>query len=130
MKKNSSSPEIRALAKHMHMSAHRARRVINQIRGRSYEQALMILELMPYRACYPIFQLIHSAAANANHNMGLNKANLFVSRAEVNEGAVLKDFNLEPKDVVIRYKNLLVISLLYWKKDPSRSNSLIMPIES
>eukprot|EP01018_Ginkgo_biloba_P009147 Gb_19673 [translate_table: standard] len=92
MKKNSSSPEIRALAKHMHMSAHRARRVINQIRGRSYEQALMILELMPYRACYPIFQLIHSAAANANHNMGLNKANLFVSRAEVNEGAVLKRF--------------------------------------
>nr|AEQ37153.1 ribosomal protein L22 [Ginkgo biloba] len=130
MKKISSSPEIRALAKHMHMSAHRARRVINQIRGRSYEQALMILELMPYRACYPIFQLIHSAAANANHNMGLNKANLFVSRAEVNEGAVLKDFNLEPKDVVIRYKILLVISLLYWKKDPSRSNSLIMPIES
>ena len=36
------------------MSAHKARRVINQIRGRSYGQALMILELMPYGACYPI----------------------------------------------------------------------------
>nr|YP_009722139.1 ribosomal protein L22 [Araucaria bidwillii]ATL59090.1 ribosomal protein L22 [Araucaria bidwillii] len=88
----SPSPEIRAWAKHICMSAHKARRVINQIRGRSYGQALMILELMPYGACYPILQLISSAAANANHNMGLNKANLFVSRAEVNEGALLKRF--------------------------------------
>jgi large subunit ribosomal protein L22 len=55
------------------MSAHKARRVINQIRGCSYGQALMILELMPYGVCYPISQLIHSAAANANHNMGLKK---------------------------------------------------------
>jgi ribosomal protein L22 len=30
------------------MSAHKARRVINQIPGRSYEQALMLLEFMPY----------------------------------------------------------------------------------
>ncbi|KAJ6368239.1 hypothetical protein OIU78_000760, partial [Salix suchowensis] len=35
------------------MSADKARRIIDQIRGRSYEETLMILELMPYRACYP-----------------------------------------------------------------------------
>ncbi|MFS7968473.1 putative ribosomal protein L22/L17 superfamily [Helianthus anomalus] len=34
----------------------------------------MILELMPYRACYPIFKLVYSATANASSNMGLNKA--------------------------------------------------------
>jgi large subunit ribosomal protein L22 len=50
----------------------------------------MILELMPYGAFYPISQLIHSAAANANHNMGLNKSNLLISRVEVNEGVVFK----------------------------------------
>ncbi|KAJ6766520.1 CHLOROPLAST 50S RIBOSOMAL PROTEIN L22-RELATED, partial [Salix purpurea] len=33
--------------------AHKTRRIIDQIRGRSYEETLMILELMPYRACYP-----------------------------------------------------------------------------
>nr|QYB22240.1 ribosomal protein L22 [Prumnopitys andina]BBF91173.1 ribosomal protein L22 [Prumnopitys andina] len=88
----SKSPKIRAMAKQIRMSAHKARRVINQIRGRSYVQALMILELMPYGACYPILQLISSAAANASHNRSLNKANLFVSRAEVNEGAFLKRF--------------------------------------
>jgi large subunit ribosomal protein L22 len=90
MGNNIPGPEIRALVKNIHMSAHKARRVINQIRGCSYGQALMILELMPYGAYYPISQLSHSAVENANHNMGLNKANLLVSRVEVNEGAVFK----------------------------------------
>ena len=72
------------------MSAHKARRIIDQIRGRSYEETLMILELMPYRACYPIFKLVYSAAANASHNMGLNEASLVISKAEVNEGATMK----------------------------------------
>ena len=66
MKYNESNLEARAVAKHIRMSSHKARRVINQIRGCSYEQALMILEFMPYRACYPILQLISSAAANAS----------------------------------------------------------------
>nr|YP_009040987.1 ribosomal protein L22 [Tetraphis pellucida]AIB08461.1 ribosomal protein L22 [Tetraphis pellucida]QZJ47925.1 ribosomal protein L22 [Tetraphis pellucida] len=84
--------EVRALAKYIRMSAPKARRVINQIRGCSYEQALMILEFMPYRACYPILQLISSAAANANHNLKINRTNLFISGARVDEGAVLKRF--------------------------------------
>lgn len=74
------------------MSAHKARRVIDQIRGRSYEETLMILELMPYRACYPIFKLVYSAAANASHNMGFNETNLVISKAEVNEGTTVKKF--------------------------------------
>nr|YP_010385916.1 ribosomal protein L22 [Leptopus chinensis]UPM52402.1 ribosomal protein L22 [Leptopus chinensis] len=77
------------------MSAHKARRIIDQIRGRSYEETLMILEFMPYRACYPILKLVYSAAANANHNMGFNEANLFISKAEVNEGTTVK--KLKPR---------------------------------
>nr|YP_010016840.1 ribosomal protein L22 [Cycas shiwandashanica]QOJ45249.1 ribosomal protein L22 [Cycas shiwandashanica] len=129
MEKNSSSPKIRALAKHIRMSTHRARRVIDQVRNRSYEQALMILELMPYRACYPILQLISSAAANANHNMGLNKANLFVSRAEVNEGAILK--RSQPRAQGRGYpihKPTCHITIVL--EERSRSNNLIMPTES
>nr|YP_010931888.1 ribosomal protein L22 [Sageretia thea]WKN80939.1 ribosomal protein L22 [Sageretia thea] len=87
--------EVYALGQHIDMSAHKARRVIDQIRGRSYEETLMILELMPYRACYPILKLVYSAAANANHNMGFNKANLIISKAEVNEGTTVK--KLKPR---------------------------------
>ena len=83
------------LGQHICMSAHKARRVINQIRGRSYEETLMILELMPYRACYSILKLIYSAAANASHNMGFNKANLVISKAEVNESTTMK--KLKPR---------------------------------
>ncbi|KAJ4976347.1 hypothetical protein NE237_001453 [Protea cynaroides] len=54
----------------------RSLELLNRIRRCSYEETLMILELMPYRTCYPIFKLIYSARANASHNMGFNKANL------------------------------------------------------
>nr|YP_009634710.1 ribosomal protein L22 [Nyctanthes arbor-tristis]QBS49768.1 ribosomal protein L22 [Nyctanthes arbor-tristis] len=84
--------EVYALGRHISLSADKARRVIDQIRGRSYEETLMILELMPYRACYPIFKLVYSAAANASYNMGSNEANLLISKAEVNEGTTMKKF--------------------------------------
>jgi len=95
MRKKKSYGEVYALGQHISMSAHKARRLIDQIRGRSYEEALMILELMPYRACYPIFKLVYSAAANASHNMGFNQASLVISKAEVNEGTTVK--KLKPR---------------------------------
>nr|YP_010882706.1 ribosomal protein L22 [Androsace filiformis]WIF27290.1 ribosomal protein L22 [Androsace filiformis] len=82
--------EIYALGQHISMSAHKARRVIDQIRGHSYEETLMILELMPYRACSSIFKLVYSAAANASYKMGSNETNLIISKAEVNEGTTVK----------------------------------------
>nr|YP_010523044.1 ribosomal protein L22 [Isodon macrophyllus]UXP80659.1 ribosomal protein L22 [Isodon macrophyllus] len=84
--------EVCALGRHISVSADKARRVIDQIRGRSYEETLMILELMPYKACYPIFKLVYSAAANANSNMGSAEANLVIIKAEVNEGTTVKKF--------------------------------------
>nr|AFM83333.1 ribosomal protein L22 [Kingia australis] len=82
--------KVKVLAQHICMSVFKARRVIDQIRGRSYEETLFILELMPYRASYPILKLVYSAAANASHNMGLNKADLFISEAEVNRSTIIK----------------------------------------
>jgi large subunit ribosomal protein L22 len=129
MGNNSPGPEIRALVRNIRMSAHKARRVINQIRGCSYGQALMILELMPYGAYYPISQLIHSAAANANHNLGLNKANLLVSRVEVNEGAVFKRVQTRAQGCgyPIQKPTCHITIVL---EEISRSNDPIMSIES
>lgn len=87
--------EVKVLTRHIHMSVFKVQRVIDQIRGRSYEETLMILELMPYRASYPILKLVYSAAANASHNMGLNEADSFISKAEVNGGPFVK--KLKPK---------------------------------
>nr|AKZ23641.1 ribosomal protein L22 [Silene antirrhina] len=90
MKRKKRKDDVYALGQYISMSAHKARRVIDQIRGRSYEETLMILELMPYRACYPIFKLIYSAASNASHNKGFNKSDLVIFKAEVNKGTTTK----------------------------------------
>jgi large subunit ribosomal protein L22 len=81
---------IKAVAKYIRMSPHKIRRVLNQIRGRSYQEALMILEFLPYDASGPIWQVVHSAAANANHNYQLNKKNLFIETIFADEGPKLK----------------------------------------
>nr|YP_010557564.1 ribosomal protein L22 [Euphorbia guentheri]YP_010557646.1 ribosomal protein L22 [Euphorbia neorubella]YP_010557810.1 ribosomal protein L22 [Euphorbia invenusta]YP_010558054.1 ribosomal protein L22 [Euphorbia succulenta]YP_010558465.1 ribosomal protein L22 [Euphorbia rhizophora]YP_010558706.1 ribosomal protein L22 [Euphorbia neostolonifera]YP_010558788.1 ribosomal protein L22 [Euphorbia yattana]UED17933.1 ribosomal protein L22 [Euphorbia invenusta var. angusta]UED18753.1 ribosomal protein len=82
--------DVYTLGQHIRMSTNKARRIIDQIRGRSYEETIMILELMPYRASYPILKLISSAAANASHNMGFNESDLIISKAEVNNGTSVK----------------------------------------
>lgn len=37
-----------------------ARRVLDTIRGRSYEEAIMLMEYMPYRACEKIIKCLKS----------------------------------------------------------------------
>nr|YP_009433841.1 ribosomal protein L22 [Hypolytrum nemorum]ANP26055.1 ribosomal protein L22 [Hypolytrum nemorum]QIB72657.1 ribosomal protein L22 [Cyperus glomeratus]QIB72749.1 ribosomal protein L22 [Cyperus difformis] len=89
--KSSSGKEVKVLAQqHIRTSISKAQRVIDQIRGRSYEETLMILYLMPYQASYPIYKLVYSAAKNANHNMDLNEADSFISKAEVNRSTIIK----------------------------------------
>jgi len=97
IKNSSSGREVKVLAQHSCMSVFKARRVIDQIRGPSYEERLNILELMPYRASYPIYKLVYSAAANANHNMGLNEADSFISKAEVNRSTIVNVKKLRPR---------------------------------
>lgn len=87
---NKSYAEAVAVGKHIRMSADKARRVIDTIRGRPYEETLMILELMPYRACETILKIVFSAGANASNNLGLSKSSLVISKAEVNEGRTMK----------------------------------------
>lgn len=93
IKNSSSGKEVQIWAQHIfRMSVFKARRVIDQIRGRSYEETLMILELMPYRASYPIFKLVYSAAANASHNSLWVWTKSFISEAKVNRSTIVKKF--------------------------------------
>ena len=84
--------EIKATARYIRMSPRKVRRVLNQIRGRSYAEALVILEFMPYRACEPVLKVLRSAMANAEHNEGLDPRTLVVSTAFADQGPSLKRF--------------------------------------
>jgi len=84
--------EVKAIARYIRMSPFKVRRVLDQIRGRSYREALIILEFMPYRACAPVLKLLRSAVANAEHNAGLAPETLKVTQAFADQGPVLKRF--------------------------------------
>ena len=81
---------VRAEAKYIMMSPHKVRRVLDQIRGRSYREALMILEFLPYDAGGPVWQIVHSVAANAKNNYDLDKKKLIIDEVYANEGPKLK----------------------------------------
>jgi large subunit ribosomal protein L22 len=84
--------ETKAIARYIRMSPFKVRRVLDQIRGRSYREALIILEFMPYRSCEPILKVLRSAVANAEHNSGLDPAALVITKAYADMGPSLKRF--------------------------------------
>jgi len=84
--------EAKAIARYIRMSPFKVRRVLDQIRGLSYREALIILEFMPYRACEPIIKLLRSAVANAEHNQGLDPTGLYISKAFADGGPTLKRY--------------------------------------
>lgn len=84
--------EVKAIARYIRMSPYKVRRVLDQIRGRSYREALIVLEFMPYKACEPVLKVLRSAVANAEHNVGLDPTKLVVSTAYADGGATLKRF--------------------------------------
>nr|WVH39576.1 ribosomal protein L22 [Neoraimondia herzogiana] len=86
---------IYTFGRYIPMSAHKAQRVFNQIRGRYCEEALQTLMFMPYRACDPIINLIQDAIANADHNEDLDITELIIGKVEVNKGTQRK--KLKPR---------------------------------
>ena len=73
-------------------SASKVRRVLDQIRGRSYRDALIMLEFMPYRSTGPITKVLRSAVANAENNLGLDPSSLFIKTASADMGPSMKRY--------------------------------------
>jgi large subunit ribosomal protein L22 len=84
--------ETRAVSKYIRMSPSKIRRVLRQIQGKSYKDALIILEFLPYASCEPIIKVLRSAAANAKHNKGFDESNLVIKSAFANQGPTMKRF--------------------------------------
>ena len=84
--------ESRAVSKFIRMSPSKIRRVLTQIQGKSYSDALPILEFLPYTSCEPIIKVLRSAAANAKNNLGFDEKNLIVKSAFANQGPTMKRF--------------------------------------
>ena len=83
-------PSAVAQARYVGISASKARRVINLVRGKSVSDALDILRWAPQQASLPVAKVIASAAANAQNNDGLDPATLVVATVYADEGPTAK----------------------------------------
>ena len=82
----------KAIAKNIRISPSKVRIVLNQIRGKNYTEAEAILKYMPNAATESVLKVLQSAGANAENNLNLNKADLFVAETFVDGGPILKRF--------------------------------------
>jgi large subunit ribosomal protein L22 len=83
-------PSAVAKARFVHVSATKARRVIDLVRGKSVTDALDILRWAPQAASEPVAKVIASAAANAQNNEGLDPSTLVVATVYADEGPTAK----------------------------------------
>jgi large subunit ribosomal protein L22 len=81
-----------AVSKFIRMSPSKIRRVLRQIQGKTYFEALLLLEFLPYASCVPIIKVLRSAVANGENNLGFDKMQLKVKSAIVDRGPVMKRF--------------------------------------
>jgi large subunit ribosomal protein L22 len=79
-------PSAIAKARFVRVSATKARRVIDLVRGKSVAEALDILRWAPQAASEPVAKVIASAAANAENNNRLDPATLVVASVFADEG--------------------------------------------
>ena len=79
-----------ATARHIRMSPYEVRRALALIRGKSVNEAAAILEYANIISAEPVKKVLLSAAANAEHNFGMDRGDLVVAEAFADQGPTLK----------------------------------------
>jgi len=84
--------KVRAYLKELHISPRKVSEVVALVRGRSVDDALVILNHTPRRSAKPLAKVIASARANATNNHGLKADGLQITTLSVTSGPRLKRF--------------------------------------
>ena len=79
-----------AVAKYVRVSPYKVRTVLALIRGKSYQEAKAILDYSTNGRALAVKKVLMSAAANAEHNQGMDKADLVVAECFADGGQMLK----------------------------------------
>jgi large subunit ribosomal protein L22 len=84
--------EASAVVRHVRQSPRKVRIVANMIRGKSVEEALGILKLLPKKSARVIEKLLNSAAANADDKSKgkVDVDALYVKSIGVDNGPIIK----------------------------------------
>ena len=79
-----------AVAKYVRVSPYKVRTVLDLIRGKSVREAQAILENCANGSALAVKKVLMSAAANAEHNQGMDRGDLYVAECYANGGMMLK----------------------------------------
>ncbi|KAF3442769.1 hypothetical protein FNV43_RR16686 [Rhamnella rubrinervis] len=88
---------VQAVLKGIKQSPKKVNLVAALVRGMRVEDALLQLQLTVKRASKTVYQVIHSARANATHNHGLDAERLLVAEAFVGKGFFKKRVSYHAK---------------------------------
>lgn len=83
---------VKALANGVRMSPRKVGVVAGLVRGRTVEDALIILSHVPRRSAGPVIKVIESAKANADYNHNYKPDSLKIIEISVTPGGSLKRF--------------------------------------
>jgi large subunit ribosomal protein L22 len=83
---------VQAIAKGVRIAPRKVSVVASLVRGRSVEDALVILQHTPRRSAIAVSKVIASAKANAEHNHNLKPATLQITEISVTAGPRLKRY--------------------------------------
>lgn len=111
-----------ATTKYIRISPTKLDKIISQIRGKSYREALQILKYLPQKSAVTVWQTLYSAVSNATHNLSIDKDQIMITEAFVNKGAIMKRmqprargkaFKIEKKfaHITIKVSEMKAISL-------------------
>ena len=84
--------EAAATHKFIRGSARKVRLVADVVRGKSVEEALAVLAIMPQRAAKHVRKAVRAASANAENNHDMVASDLTIARIFADEGPTLKRF--------------------------------------
>ena len=97
-----------AHARYIRMSPRKVRPIANQVRKKSYPDAMSILRAMPHKGAMLLRKVVKSAADNALfQNQQLDEEALYVRHIEINDGPRIKR---------------------YWARGRGRADMLIKPM--
>ena len=79
-----------AVAKYIRVSPYKVRTVLDLIRGKSVAEAQAILKNSVNGGAAPAYKVLMSAVANAEHNQGMDRGDLYVAACYADGGTSLK----------------------------------------
>lgn len=82
--------EAKATARTVLIAPRKARLVVNLVRGKDVSDAMAILNNLNKKSARLTKKVLVSAVANAENNFKMEKNNLYVKEAYINDGPIMK----------------------------------------